>query len=295
MRKEDVIIILAGVLWGFVGVITTQLLKLKFSAFAIVEFRFLFSAIITMVLLLIFNKKALKPKDFKLYFIIGLSTFLTCAFYYLAIEQLGGAFACSLLYTAPIFLSIYNCIKNKEPLSVNLIVSIILVLLGCGLSGKSGVTFSFKGVVFGILSALFNSFASIFGAKVKKENKIGANFYAFLSASIVGLIFLRANVFANLIDFKVSILFLLLSTACTILPYILYVGAIKQGQEARASLFCASEPITANLIDIILYKRINVFSVFSITCLILGVVVLSLNNSVLSLIIKKNNKRRKLS
>ena len=74
--KDKLVVILSGILWGFVGVVTTQILKYNFSTYAVVELRFLISAIILFIGLVIFNKKLLKPKNLAKCFLLGLSMIL---------------------------------------------------------------------------------------------------------------------------------------------------------------------------------------------------------------------------
>jgi len=274
--KDKLVIILSGILWGFVGVVTTQILRYNFSTYAVVELRFLISAIILFIGLVIFNKKLLKPKNLAKCFLLGLSNLFTCVCYYNSIKYLGSAFASVLLYTSPIMVMVYCAIKNKTPITAQTIISVLCCFLGCVLFGKGKIGFNIKGLVFGLLSAVFNSAVSIVGAKIKNQNKITINFYSFLSASVVGLVFLRANTFTKLYNLKASLLFLLLCVFCTIIPYILYISALKQGQESVASLLCISEPITANIIQIIIEKQISITSILGLVFLILGVILISI-------------------
>lgn len=276
--KDNLIIILSGILWGFVGVVTTQILKYKFSTYTVVELRFLISAILLFIGLAIFNRKLLKPKSISTCFLLGVSNLFTCICYYNSIKYLGSAFASVLLYTSPIMVMVYCAIKNKTPITKQMIFSVLCCFIGCVLFSKGKMGFNLKGVVFGVLSAVFNSAVSIVGAKIKNQSQITTNFYSFLTASVVGIVFLRADTFTKLYNLKVSLLFLLLCVFCTIIPYILYISALKQGQEGIASLLCISEPITANLMQIIIEKQISITSVLGLIFLIIGVILISIKS-----------------
>lgn len=276
--KDKIIIILAGVLWGFVGVITTQIFSLGFSSYAIVEFRFLFSAIIVFIGLFIFNKNLLKPQNIKQCFLLGVCNLLTCVCYYNAIKYIGSGVASILLYTSPIMVMVYCSVKGKTKITAKMLLAVAFCVLGCCLSGGNKYSFNIKGLVFGLFSAIFNSLVSIVGAKIKSHNKTTINFYSFLSSSIVGLVFIRASAFTKLYNIKASVLFLALCMFCTVIPYILYIGALKKGQEDIASMLCISEPITANLIQIIIDKKISVITILGLIFLIIGVILVSVNN-----------------
>lgn len=280
MRNIDtLLIILSGILWGFVGVVTTQIFAFSFSELEIVELRFLFSAIILFIILLLFNKNLLKVKNFWLCLLLGASNFLTCVCYYKAIKYLGGGVACVLLYSSPIFVIIYSKLAYKTPLTVKSVLAVTLCLLGSVISARGGAKFSFKGILWGVGSAFFNSLVSIVGAKASKFNGgITATFYGFISSCLIGLVFIRCGTLVRLYNVKTSVLFIILSGVLTVIPYILYISALKSGQEAKASLLCVSEPITANLIDILLYKKISFFSILGLSLLIIGITIICIKN-----------------
>lgn len=271
-NKDSLIIILSGVLWGFVGLVTTQIFSFNFTETEVVELRFLISAIVMLVILLLFNRNLLKPKNIWICLLLGLSNFFTCVCYYKAIKYLGGGVACVLLYSSPIFVVIYCKIAYNKRITKKTYMAMIFCLLGSILSANSKITINFKGLIYGLLSAFFNSLVSIVGARANKVNgAITATTYGFMSSSVVGLIYIRLNTFTRLYNVKVNYLFLLLSVGCTIIPYLLYFSAIKTGQEGKASLLCVSEPITANLIEIFINKKINIFSIIGLILLIVGI------------------------
>jgi len=191
---------------------------------------------------------------------------------------MGGGVACALLYSSPMIVTIYSYVKYKKPIKTEIVLAIVLCFAGSVISAREDKGTNITGLIWGLLSAVFNALVTIIGAKLSKTNKITAGFYGFLSASVVGLVFVRSNVITKLYSLQVNLWFIILAVGCTIIPYILYINALKQGEEDKASLLCASEPITANLIEIIIFKKVSITGIIGLICLIFGVLIINIGN-----------------
>ncbi len=251
-------IILAGALWGLVGVFAQMLFSAGLSSGEVAGLRFIFATLILSVLLFVKDKKLFKPKRIFFSALIGISNFATCLCYYNSIKYSGGGIACVLLFTSPIVVVVVTALLYKKIPSKVTVLGIALSVLGLMLAGNVfSEKLSVKGFTFGILSAITNAMVTIVGAKaVKGASSLTVNFYGFLFSAILGLIFIKSDTI-SIIGQNTSIISILITLAgvCTVLPYTLYISALKNYSEQKASLLCSSEPITANIIECIIYAQ----------------------------------------
>lgn len=266
---DKVKIIIASALWGIVGLFAQLLFSLGLKTNQIAGLRFCFSAIIMAIILLFKDIKLFKCKNLFLCAIIGLSNFATTICYYNCIKNTGGGVASVLLFTSPIFVVIFLSIYNKKSPSKVTMLGIILCLLGLMLAGNVFTESVNKlGFLFGVCSAITNAVVTLVGAKaVKGQSPLTVNFYGFLFSALLGLIFIKPSAI-NIITLNtkaISIL-IILALFCTILPYTLYISALKSYSQEKASLLCSIELIVANLLECIIFARKITFS------LILGII-----------------------
>ncbi len=255
---DRVKIIVAGILWGMVGVFAELLLSAGLKIGEVAGLRFVFAMLVMLVILLFKDIKLLKPKRLILSFLLGAFNFATTICYYNCIKYSGGGIACVLLFTSPIVVVGATVLFYKKKPSKITLLGIVLCLLGLMLAGNVfSEGLSAKGFSFGILSAITNALVTVVGAKaVKGANSLTVNFYGFVFSAVLGLIFIKPSTI-NIITGNVKLLSILIVLAllCTVLPYTLYISALKKYSEEKASLLCSSEPIVANVLECIIFAQ----------------------------------------
>ena len=251
-------IVMAGMFWSTIGLFTTNLNKVGLSTEEISFLRLSVGCLILVLYALIKNPSLLKisKKGLCYSIVIGIACqgfFNYC--YVNSIKSAGSAVAAVLLYTSPIFITIFSKIIYKE--NINKIK--MLSLLICVVAAISAVTggslnledISVAGVVFGIMAAILYSLMPIISKNILDEvNNITMMIYSFLTGALllitrvdfirVGASITNISVLPNIIGFG------LFSGA---LAYICYTTGVKNGVELSiAGVIASIELVFAQII-----------------------------------------------
>lgn len=271
-------VIIAGVLWGFVGVFAHFLVVQGLSVGEVVHLRFLFSALSLGVFLFFYDKKLLKPQKYFTCILLGTFNFFTSLCYYKCIEYSGAGIACVLLYSSPVIVLCLGSFLYKTKPSKVTILAIITTIIGlvCAsniFGGKSSVI----GFVFGLISALTNAMVTLVGAK--GENPLSTNFYSFSFSAILGSVFLKPTTYFVLINGKNLLSVIILAVGCTVIPYTLYISGLKSCPTDKASVLCSLEPIVANIIECLIYsKKPTISLLIGLSSIVIAVWLVGINN-----------------
>lgn len=279
-------IILAGVLWGTSGIFVHYLVPYGFTSLQMTFLRSTVSLISMAIYILISNRELfkVKRKELLLFAGSGLSFYLTASCYYYSMQATSISTAVVLMYTAPIFVVIYSVLFLGEKLSGTKTVSIICMIIGCGLvSGIiGGLSFDALGIGVGFLSGISYSAYNIL-TKIemsRKSNPVSATLYCFLFATIIGAFASNAeNIVGHL---TVSILPLVIAMGiCTcILPYFLYTLALKEIFAGTATAMGIIEPMAATVFSVVLFREpLSIASICGIVLILGAVILLSKNES----------------
>ena len=163
MKKSAFIyIIAAGISWGTSGIFVKLLAPHGYTSLDLTAIRGVISFIFFLTYALIRERSAFRvtPTQLLYFFLIGLSMFGTAGFYFLSLEATSISTAVVLMYTAPVYVTVYSAIFMGESFSKPKLTAIIMMFVGCclvsGLVG--GLKFDALGILFGIISGI--SFAS---------------------------------------------------------------------------------------------------------------------------------------
>ena len=285
-RKALIYIILAGILWGTSGIFVHYLTPLGFTSFQMTAVRATVS-LISIFLYAVIRDRALlkaKPKDMILFAAIGISLYLTAACYYLSMQLASVSTAVVLMYSAPIYVSVFSVIFMKDKLSVSKLVAIALLLIGCCL--VAGIVGGLKldtvgllvGAASGISYAAYNILTKI--SLKRGANAVTVTLYGFLFMALISLIGLEPVSLAERVSAspEVAIPLLLLLGICTfVLPYFLYTLAMRSFPVGVATALGTVEPMAATLFSVIIFgERLTVFSAFGIILILSALVIIGL-------------------
>lgn len=286
--------IIAGVLWGSVGVFVRGFTKGNIDNVSILVIRVLFAAIMMFVFIAIKNKSLLKInlKDVWIFACGGIVAMFGMNFCYNnAINSLSLSLAGVLLALSPVFVMFLAAILFKEKITARSIVCMIFALIGCtmasGVIGGGEIAFSTSGILFGIAAAFFYGLTSIFSkiAMEKGYHALTMTFYSMLILAIVLLPFADWKLVGEyvMVSPANNIIFILMHSLCTaVLPYLLYNLALSHVDASLASILVAgAEPSAAMIFGIIFFAEMP--SVVSILGLVVTIVALTI------LVIKPNN------
>ena len=282
-------ILMAGTLWGSMGVFVRKLAGNGLGPLGIVALRSLGALFMTGAILLIYNRKLfrIKMKDIWCFIgtgILSLTFFNYCYFQTIITTSL--ATAAIMLYTAPVFVVLMSFFLFKEKLTGRKCAAMLTAFLGCGLVtgaiSLGGMSVSAKGMMFGLGSGIGYALYSIFSryALEKGYSSFTISFYTFLF-STVGTFFLvdlQTMTGKLLADSLMEDLIYIFGIAliATVLPYLFYTYGLKSVENGRASIIASIEPVVATLVGIILFhETLTISGVLGIFCVLTAIVMLN--------------------
>lgn len=286
-HRFAVSVVLAGILWGIIGLFVRDLDESGLDSLQIVFVRVLFSMILLALGLLFFKRAYFKIRlrDLWCFFgtgVLSITFFNFCYFYTMTATSL--SVASVLLYTAPVFVAVMASFLFGEKMTILHVCCLALALLGCGL--VTGVwlespELSMTGILTGLGAGFGYALYSIFGryALERGYHTLTVNFWTFLMASAVLLPFVRPWEITEQIakgDFP------WVGTAClvllsTVLPYLLYTYGLTGIESGKASIMATVEPVVATVVGVLVYREgLTVWSACGMILVLLAVVLLNL-------------------
>lgn len=285
----DILIIIAGLFWGSMGIFVRHLNDLGFTSIQVACLRLTTAGLIFAIILLIKDRKGFKinVRDIPLFLALGLVSilFFTCC-YFTAIRLMTMSTAAILLYTSPIWVMILAIIFLKEKFSVQKLIALILAFAGCVLVSGFGGKVTAIGILVGLGSGLGYGLYSIFGSfALKKYSPYTVTCYTFLIAGL-GSIFVAnpADLVGKIaaIDNKFSLFgFVLLTAVVTaVIPFLLYTLGLSKTTAGRAAVLATVEPAAATLFGFfVMGEKVGLIAVIGILLVFAAIVVLSVKST----------------
>jgi drug/metabolite transporter (DMT)-like permease len=271
MKKlAPIFILIAGILWGCLGIFVRQLNNYGLFSMDIVLVRAIVTCIFMAVFLLCYDRNLFKIKLKDIWCFVGTGICSIVFFnycYFKAISMTSLAVAAILLYTAPAIVMILSFLLFKEALTKRKIISLIMTFAGCvlvtGITTEGG-NITGKGILTGLGAGLGYALYSIFSryALQKGYHSFTITFYTFLISSVAALFLVDTSyVYEQVVNNNVVIgLCICLGIICTVIPYLTYTIGLKYMDNSRASIIASVEPVTASIIGIIIYNERITFS-----------------------------------
>ena len=284
LNLSAIYVLLAGILWGFMGVLVRTLNAENLGSMEICFVRGLVTFVVMLTGLLVFDRKALRIKLKDIWCFIGtgalsVAFFNFCYFKTMTLTSL--SVAAVLLYTAPAFVMLMSALLFKEKLSGRKLLALLLAFLGCafvsGIVGGAGAL-SGIGILYGLGAGFGYALYSIFGryALIRGYGSVTISFYTFLFSAVATFFFVDAGEVFRVVGSSgglfVKTVFLVLLV--TLLPYLSYTRGLNGMENGTASVLASIEPVVATLVGMLLYKeRLSLWNVLGI-CLVLGSIIL---------------------
>lgn len=284
MKKTGLFyIVLASVLWGTSGIFVHYLAPYGVTSPQMTFIRGLVAFLCMGIYVLIKDRSIVKTniRELILFFGSGISFFMTATCYYHSMQLTSVSTAVVLMYTAPVFVLIYSVAFLGEKMNILKFVSVLGMLIGCGLvSGIiGGLKFDAVGIAIGFLSGIsYAGYNIITKIQMQKGiNPVKANFYCFMFSIVAGLIISKPWGIIDCISINPAVVSLLCAgvgiVAC-IMPYFLYTLALREIPAGTATSLGILEPMSATIFSVLLLGEVlSVYSVVGIV-LILGSVFL---------------------
>lgn len=282
----DILIIIAGLFWGSMGIFVRHLNGLGFTSVQVACLRLVTAGILFAVILLIKDPKGfkIKVKDIPLFLALGLVSilFFTCC-YFTAIRLMTMSTAAILLYTSPIWVMILAVIFLKEKLTARKVIALILAFTGCVLVSGFGGKVTLPGILVGLGSGLGYGLYSIFGSfALRKYSPFTVTCYTFLIAGLGSIaVSDPADLFSKIAsaDNRLALAgFVLLTAVVTaVIPFLFYTLGLNRTTAGRAAVLATVEPAAATLFGVfVMNERIGIASAVGILLVFAAIIVLSI-------------------
>ncbi len=282
----DILIIIAGLFWGSMGIFVRHLNGLGFTSIQVACLRLTTAGVIFALILLIKDPKGfkIKPKDIPLFLALGLVSilFFTCC-YFTAIRLMTMSTAAILLYTSPIWVMVLAIIFLKEKITIQKVIALILAFIGCVLVSGFGGKVSAIGILVGLGSGLGYGLYSIFGTfALRKYSPFTVTTYTFLIAGLGSILVANPMDLADKIaktESKPGLLgFVLLTSVVTaVIPFLLYTLGLNRTTAGKAAVLATVEPAAATLFGFfVMGEKIGIIAICGILMVFLAIIVLSI-------------------
>lgn len=284
MKKElaPLLIIIAGCLWGAMGLFVRKLNGWGIESMDVVFVRALLTAVITFAITAIYDRKQLKIRLRDVWIFAGTGLFSIVMFnycYFSAMSVMSLSAAAILLYTSPIFVMLMSAVFFKERITVQKIIAVFVSLAGlCLVTGVfGGATITPAGIALGLLSAVGYALYSIFGRAAIDHGYSSLTmtswsfaFAAVFSAFLTDYGAIGAAISASPVFIPYSVLF---AVVVSVAPYLLYSAGLKGTETGKAAVIASVEPVAASVFGAVVFHEIpSVYSVLGILLVLAALV-----------------------
>ncbi len=285
MKKlAPVFVLLAGTLWGIIGVFTRHFNKIELEALDIGWIRVFFGLVTVGVYLGCKHPEFLKIRIKDVWCFIGTgvcSLFMMNLTYFSALEHTSMAVAGVLLYTAPIFVMLMSAVLFGEKITIRKIFALLMAFLGCifvaGIGRDSQVPL--LGFLYGLGAGVSYSLYSVFGRYAIKRGYGSWTmiFYTFLFALFAHSLTCDWKNMADVLQIGELPWMAGLGIVTAFLPYLFYSLGLEFMENSRASVLASIEPVVATVTGILWFQEsLTVLAVLGIVLVLGAVVMLSL-------------------
>lgn len=267
MKKiAPLLILVAGILWGCLGIFVRKLNEYGLFSMEIVSLRAIVTCVFMGAFLLAYNPEMfiIHIKDVWCFIGTGICSivfFNYCYFKSIAMSSL--SVAAVLLYTAPSIVMILSYVLFKEKITKKRVLSIVFTFVGCvlvtGVITSPG-SINGPGIITGLGAGLGYALYSIFSryAIEKGYHTFTIMFYTFLIAAVTTLFISDISCTYSVATESTDTFFLCIALGIlgTVLPYLTYTLGLKYVDNSKAAVIASIEPVTATLIGVFLYNEI---------------------------------------
>lgn len=281
-----VLVVIAGICWGIIGIFTRQLSAASVSPLQITWIRSSLTAIGMAICIFLTDKRRFYIKLTDIWMFIGTGIFSIVLFnicYFKSIEMTTMSVAAVLLYTAPAMVVIMSTVLFHERLTIQKITALIMALFGCvlitGIIGSNAVI-SPAGIIVGLGAGFGYALYSIFGNfALKKYHPFTVTFYTFLFACLALMPFAKiASLFSAVSGYKCAALYCAgMAIVSTLIPFLCYTQGLRYLEAGKASVMAFTEPFVATLCGVVVFReKITAQSLVGMSLIFISVVLLNL-------------------
>ena len=291
--KRILLALLAGILWGITGPLGQFLFDEKtITPEWLVTCRLIVSG--TVILLGMFVKRRWEiftiwkdKKDAVHMVIYSVAGMMAVQYsFFVAVEASNGGTATVLQYTNPVMIILYLALFQKVRPKSKEVAAVLLALAGIFLLSTNGnlhtLVITPKGLFMGLLCAVFTCFYSMLPRRLmEKYDEVMVCGWSMFIGGIVLAIWKNPWKIGAGADYQVWGLFGMLVLFGTVIPFIASLKAIMLSGPMYANVLASIEPVVASFLTFLfLGTTFGGFEILGFGCIILTIVMLSLNKKV---------------
>ncbi len=246
-------IITASMLWGLAGILAKMITGMP--AQSIIFYRVAFASIIFFIVLLISgNLNLIKLGDKKMYLLLfAILQAATMMAYFVSILNASVSVAVLLLYTAPVYVTLFSPLLLKESSTKKGIIALVLSFAGVVLIVNPG-KLEFSRYSIGVLAGMVSGIAYAFQIMTSKYLSLRYSGYtqAFWGFVIAMLILFPVGMMPLDVVFRNINYLVLLAIFPTILAVSLYFNGLKKVRAQSASILGLIEPVSAVILAVLI-------------------------------------------
>ena len=264
------LVILAGCLWGTMGIFVRHLNAIGLQSMEIVEARSVLTAVGMFAALGLFRRDLLKTKAKDLWIFVGggmASVILFNYCYFQTIQRASLSTAAILLYTSPVFVLLLSVPLFGEKLTRKKLICLVLAITGCALASgvaSGGMALSPMTLLLGLGSGFGYGLYSIFSrfALQRGYHPITITAYIFLFGALGGILLTDFGQITQVVraDGGNLIYLVVYTLVTTIVPYISYTTGLQQVENGVAAVLACIEPVMATVFGIFVFSEMPTLS-----------------------------------
>ena len=285
MKKYDVFILLAGCFWGVIGVFTRNLGAAGIDSSGVLIIRSGGCAVLFAVWTCAVNPALFRVRirDLWLAAGFGLVTFFFTYCYYQSIACGSLSAACTLMYSAPVFVMVMSLFLFGERFSRRKLLALLCAVAGCTL--VSGVLegdsdLSVAGVVYGLLAGIGYATYSVLIKALSNRGyeSLTINTWGWTVCTVAGLLVWGFSPAAGMLESVSNALWSLgLVVVSGFLPALFYSLGLRGMEAGKGAVMASVEPVVASLTGLIVFREVpSVLGGIGIVLVIGGVALLNL-------------------
>ena len=283
-----ILIILAGIFWGSMGIFVRRLAEYGFTPIQIVCIRVVLAALIFSVIQLVKDPKGfmISLRDIPLFLGLGLGSilfFTVC--YFTAISMMTLSTAAILLYTSPIWIMLMSLLFFHEKLTVRKVLALALAFGGCVLvSGISGGGLTLTGFLVGLGAGVGYGLYSILGTvALRRYSPYTVTTWTFVIAAIGSILMSHpADMVAKCAAAPSQLglwgFGLLTALVTAVIPFLAYTLGLRSVEASKAGILATVEPMVATLIGVLVFSEpLTLMSGLGVLLILAAVVILNVS------------------
>lgn len=279
------LVVLAGCLWGSIGLFIRWMVDAGASAATVSFLRMAFAFVLMLFVTLVRSgPSALRVSVRTLLCSAALG--LVChgvynVFYSLAVMRIGVSISAVLLNIAPVFTAVLSALFFRERVTMRKCLALAVNVFGCVLAATGGkftaAAVSVSGILFGAAAGLCYALTAIFGKLCAEDgDPFVVSTYSYLFAALFLAVFVKPQTVLAELTPTVAGLGLLYALVPTAIGYVLYYCGVRQLTESsRAPVLASMETVTAALLGVlVLGEKLSTVHVLGIIIVMASIVLM---------------------